>query len=647
MSQDNRTSRKLVLWGAIALVAVEVIWVLGANWALGSDLVIGAINKKPYKLEVLWGSAKTWIPGVIHVEDLSVRGTSKRQQWQVELARVRVHLALLTLPFKTFKTYDVVGEDLRFSLDKKSEVAALSAGSARAEAAPTSEPDASQGPEPPATSSSKKSKRPWRFLLHDIHIDGSETIEVLGYSLSGDGSIDANLGLELKGGPLTLERTRLDWTGAELTVEGQRAAHDMALDLEVSLAPFVPKNIRGSEVLGSLSGRIAIQGRTQGAGLVNELLSRFRGFELGSEGGVMDSELYVEEGILGPGSRFELSTANGWIDLVDWRVETALAVDVTVSEEAESGTRLSVAVDDVGVSTPDSEEPLLEGARVSLEALSDGIDFAAGPNELGESFHTIRVALTDAYVADVTRFPIPRFGDFSLDRGEIAVESRFEATPEAAIGGIQIEGQGIDASFGDVALIGDLDIDFRLSSTDPGLRDFVLEESTIDIENVAMTQEGKKAKEQDEDWYARIRLVDGQLQATRPKALNASVEIEMRDTRPLITVFARDKSVMRFFKGMLNFKDLMGIAEMNLVGETTEIRNLDIDSEGLKVKSNLRLGGGTSSGIMWVKFHGINIGLDMRGAKTDVRFKKPLRWYEEQVAAWEPTAVESAVVVPH
>lgn len=662
MSQRGSSFRKFLLWTVVAIVAVEAIWFFGANWALNSEWVIGAINKKPEKLEVLWGGAKTYIPGVIHVEDLSVKGTSKRQQWQVGLERVRVHLALLSLPFKTFRTYDVQGKGLEFTLSKRGKPTVETESEASGEVvdgkpvegagppgevatATTDETGAAGAADPPqreAETAKKKSKRPWRFGLQNIHIVGAESIGVLGYVLSGQGTIDADMGLELKGGPLSIQRARINLEEATFQVKGQQAASDLTVGIDVSLAPFVPKQVRGMEVLGSLTGRVALQGRTQGAGIVNMFLSKFKGFEIGSSGGALDSDLQFKNGVLIPESHFHLKSSQGWIRLTDLRVETALEVGIVAESTAPDGTKLSVAVQGVELKTEGTEGPLLEGADVTLDATSPGIDFATGIEGLREAFDSIQVDLTNAVVADITRFPLPDFEDFTLDSGTIAVEAHFKATPEAADGSLNVAGTGIDASFGEIGLVGDLEIDINIDSPDPDARLFRVGESVINIDNVTMTKGEKEAKEKDEDWYAHVKILEGEFDTIKPHSMTSDIEIGMRDTRPIISIFAQEKSILRWFKGMLNFKDLEGTAGMKMEGDLTEIQDLDIDSEGLKVKANMKIGEQAAGGIMWVKFHGINVGIDTREG-TDVRLKKPLRWYEEQAALWkgDPAPVEA------
>ena len=112
-------SRKFWIGLVILVVGVELIWVIGANWALSSPWVTGKINNKPEKLQVEWNQARTWIPGIIQLEGLSVRGQSRKQQWYVELDGGRVHMSLLALAAKTFKTHSFDGSGLDFRLRKR------------------------------------------------------------------------------------------------------------------------------------------------------------------------------------------------------------------------------------------------------------------------------------------------------------------------------------------------------------------------------------------------------------------------------------------------------------------------------------------------------------------------------------------------
>lgn len=635
--QNPRPVRKFLLLVLGGLLVLEMIWLVGANWALSSDLVIGAINKRPEKLQVLWEEAQTYIPGVIHVEELSVKGTGRRQEWQVRLDKLRVHLSLLSLPLKTFRTYDVKGEGLDFSLAKKDRP--QNGGSTRSEA-PNTEADLEQA----AETSQKQSKRPWRFNLRNIHIEGSERIAVLDFTVSGTGTIDADLALELKGGPLHLERTEIRLRDAEFHARGERAAHDLALDLDAALPPFVPRNVQVFQVLGSMSGRVGISGETTGAGLINQFLARLKSFEVGGPGGHLEADLRLDNGVLTEPSSLRLDVPEGWIQLVDWKINTRFEARVAVDSAAADGTKLALGVEDVAVHYQEGKEPILQDADLALLATSGGIDFSKGRDGLDEAIDRISVELKEALVTDITRFPIPSVKDFSLNSGRLVVASHIDSYPNRTQGKIHIAGQGIDAAFGEVGLVGDLDIDINAESPDPNTRAFTLSESFINIDNVTMTQQGKNAKQKDEGWYAHFQLKNGRMDISEPGEMTADVEIAMRDTRPIITIFSQDSGVIKFFKGMLNFKDLTGTAQVEAVANTTEIQNLDISSKGLQLKANMRAGNGKTDGIMWIKFHGINVGLAMQGGKAAVRLTKPLQWYEEQKASWAGVAMEPKAV---
>ena len=111
--------RRLLKIVIVLLIVIELIWVIGANWALSSDFIAGLINKKPHKLLVEWESGSTFIPGLVTVEGLSVIGQSKKQQYAVNMDRARVRLSLLAFASRTFKTYSVNGTGVDFRLRKR------------------------------------------------------------------------------------------------------------------------------------------------------------------------------------------------------------------------------------------------------------------------------------------------------------------------------------------------------------------------------------------------------------------------------------------------------------------------------------------------------------------------------------------------
>lgn len=144
-------------------------------------------------------------------------------------------------------------------------------------------------------------------------------------------------------------------------------------------------------------------------------------------------------------------------------------------------------------------------------------------------------------------------------------------------------------------------------------------------------EDGKKT---DKDWYFHLDMTEGWLHLKDPGEIVCSAEIKMKDTRPLIAILGQEKKIFNKLKGILNFKDLEAEADLEMAANAMEIENFDIDSEGLKLKANLKIENKKATGIFYTKFHGIPFALDMRGEKNDFRLRKPLQWYEEQTVPW-------------
>ena len=622
-------SRKFWILVIVVVVGLELIWFFGANWALGSEWVTGKINNKPEKMQVQWDKARTLVPGIIHLEGLSIRGQSRKQQWYVELTGGRVHMSLLALATKTFKTYSFDGSGLDFRLRKRQlpEDPPLKT----AEFAP--EIPGLAVDEPPFPPKQKKKKKsPWKIVLHDVHIDDFEQLWILAMQLTARGSIDADMEIELGGGALSMKRVRMDLADAEFIAMGNPVMQEMEIGIDARMEPFVPKEAKGLDILKSLTGSVNVSGTSKGAALINSLLANVEAVEVGSSGGQLDSSIQIEKGVLAPGTEMAFSADGGWVDMLDWRATGQLAVQSQV-EQAEDGvsTKVAVTLSNVALADREGTEPLLAGADLKLHANAGELDISGGADGFASSLEAISLDLTNAHVADVTRFPIPAVDDFTLDSGEVLVETHAVLTREN--GGeatIDVHGRGIDASYGEVAIKGDLSLDLNVETDDVRDRKFDFTDSGLKIDMVTI-EDGKKT---DTNWYFHLDMSEGWLHLKDPGEIVCSAEIKMKDTRPLIAILGQEKKIFNRLKGILNFEDLEAEADIEIAANAMEIENFDIDSEGLKLKANLQVRDKKSSGIVYTKFHGIPFALDLRGGKTDFVLRKPLQWYEKQTVPW-------------
>ena len=623
-------SRKFWIFVIVAVVGFELIWFFGANWALGSEWVNAKINNKPEKMQVQWDEASTVFPGIIHLEGLSIRGQSRKQQWYVELTGGRVHMSLLALATKTFKTYSFDGSGLDFRLRKRQLPGDSPLKSA--EFAPEIPGLAVDEPPFPPKQKKKEKKSPWKIVLHDIHIDEFEQLWILAMQLTAQGSIDADMSIELGGGALSMKRVRMDLTEAAFVTMGNPVMRDMQLGIDARMEPFLPKDAKGLDILKSLTGTVTLSGASRGAALINSLLANIEAVEVGSSGGQIDSSIQIEQGILAPGTEMAFSADGGWVDMMDWRATGELEVQSKV-EQAEGGvsTKVVVALSNVALADREGTDPLLAGAALELHANAGELDISGGVDGLASSLEAISLDLSNAHVADITRFPIPAVDDFTLDAGEILVETHAVLTRDN--GGeatIDVHGEGIDASYGEVAIKGNLSLDLNVATDDVRDRRFDFTDSGLKIDMVTI-EDGKKT---DKDWYFHLDMTEGWLHLKDPGEIVCSAEIKMKDTRPLIAILGQEKKIFNKLKGILNFKDLEAEADLEMAANAMEIENFDIDSEGLKLKANLKIENKKATGIFYTKFHGIPFALDMRGEKNDLRLRKPLQWYEEQTVPW-------------
>ena len=95
--------------------------------ALSKLATRGWVNGNPEELLLAYDEASSWIPGVIRIRGLSMRGSDPNVQWFFRMEKATVSISLLDLLHKQFHATRVRAEGLVFRLREKQNKNALSA----------------------------------------------------------------------------------------------------------------------------------------------------------------------------------------------------------------------------------------------------------------------------------------------------------------------------------------------------------------------------------------------------------------------------------------------------------------------------------------------------------------------------------------
>ncbi|MFQ5936261.1 MAG: hypothetical protein ACE5LB_07630, partial [Acidiferrobacterales bacterium] len=115
----TKSTRKWLIIAVSVVLAIEVIYVVGANVFLNSERAFDLINRKPEKLWLRWDKGWTLVPGVAHVEGLQIRGQDRNFQWYAQLDEITTAVSLTALIEKRFRTVWMRGSGLNFSMRQR------------------------------------------------------------------------------------------------------------------------------------------------------------------------------------------------------------------------------------------------------------------------------------------------------------------------------------------------------------------------------------------------------------------------------------------------------------------------------------------------------------------------------------------------
>jgi hypothetical protein len=607
-------SRRLLIALGLALVAGYLGYLGAANWFLASETGDRVINRKPEKLRLQWSRARTWLPGIVVLDEVTITGANRRFDWTASLDHVRVHVSLWRLPRKIFHSDHIVGSGLIFRL--RQHEAAGANGDAGAAAG------AVEGPEPPEPAPRKR-RKPWHLELDGISIANVHEVSIGQSSLIGRGEISGGLEVTIRG-PLRFDVLGLAFTEAKLLRAGETVGENVAFEVAASSSPFEPGADTVREILGGVSGSARLTADVESIAALDFLLEKPEWLSF-SGSGHLETAFELDDGVVLPGGRLDFDAKTLQAQIVDWTVEGGGAIALRLPEEGPQAAALDVDFDQFAIRRGEREVAHIHGEnlRVALEASAFDLERGLEDLDLRVDLPPSRVDFT-AYDSYLPKSP------FQIKGGSGTLASWFEYSEddESARGEVDLSVAGASAIAGSLGFGGDLRLHTTINSGDLATQRFDVSGSSLELRNVRVTKAGGAVES--EGWWATFATGKARLDMKEPLAAEVVVNGRMRDAKPFLTALAAQRKVLFWIDELVSAKDIEGRATIDVDGKTMAARNLDIRGRKLTIEGDIAVEGRSRDGLLFIEYGPFSTGVELGGGESEWKLFRARRWFDER-----------------
>lgn len=627
--------RRWLLGIAIACVALEIVYLVAASLMLRGDRLTRLINKKPEKMQITWTSARSWFPGVVTVDELEIRGQTRRIQWYVAADDVHARISLLSLPLKRVHLSSAHTAGIDFRLRRRLDPPAKEGDEGTPREIRGSEhfpeiPGFTNPPNPKPEDiypAKKKLKKPWTIHLGGVDVDGPIRVAVGRMRLDGEGVASGAMTYRTRDF-VEVRRGNLVLTKGRLIIDSEVASDDLSLDVTSRWRTFPAKGAKLPQILEGVSGSFAIAGNIHNkASVPIELVP---GLPI-SATGRLDTTLRLKDGTLQPDSSYAFTSDDLRVGLLGLTAAGSAKVAGT-TRAGDSGPRTEVTIDldSFEFLNPEGAAMGIQGSGLAVRAAWDGQSLAHWkPATL------VEVKLPRAEISDLgvigRLLPVSLGFAVTSGTGTLSAQLAVDADRRAS-GQLDLTTQQLRLEARGVPMRADLGIHTTLTRGDLQERRFEIAEATITVDNAMNEALDHKEQKKRGPWWCSLKLTQGTLVFGRPMTASGALAMKLRDIRPIVTIINEFSDPPKWISLLPDVKNIDGSMIIDADGTATAVKEADITGQSLQMLGSLRLAEKKADGRIYVKYKGVAAGIGLDHGKSSLHLVKPREWFDKQGA---------------
>jgi hypothetical protein len=477
---------------------------------------------------------------------------------------------------------------------------------------------------------------PWAVRVVEGRLTGIRELALGGYLLAGDAQAEATFSYR-PDGTLAVHRARFAMAGGRFEAGGETIAPDLSVRAEAAAEPSLLGAATGPAFLRHVSGTASLRTPVSSLGFLRDYLRKTPWLELQGRGS-LSAEVGLDHGRLTPGSRIAVEASPIQATVLDSRATGRGTVAVAVTREG-SAARTALRVRFRRFVFEDLRQKgwpdYLRGQGLALTAATPAALDLAGPLPDFEA----TLDLPDAQVPDLTVYDalLPKEAGLWIVSGRGRARLHLEASTATnrTRGTALLTSDAARVRFQNLELAGRLALRAPLASADFAGRRFDLRGTRLELREVSYRNVEAKDGAEPSGWWARAELGDGSIVWGTPLSLRGEGTIDMKDSGPLLTLFAEKSRVFRWFDQALNVENVTARGAVRLGNGAVEVESLQASGGPLEVRTRMDFSKTRRRGDLFLRYGRLAAGIELRDGRRSFKMIHPLEWYEGQRGVWK------------
>jgi hypothetical protein len=475
---------------------------------------------------------------------------------------------------------------------------------------------------------------PWAVRLDGVRVAGLREVAIGDIAVIGVATATGSFALD-RAGTLQVPRVTLAMPAGRLDVAGQPAAHDLAVELEATVEPVPGGPSRRPQLIHASRGRASLRGSVTSLGFLAPYLQRTPW--LGIQGkGAFTAELAVDHGRFAIGSRLAVRGDPVTATLLASRATGRGTVEVTIEAgPTQPRTALRVRFErfDLADARRPRQAPYLRGRGLRIAAIApEAVDLASPLQDFDATVDLADGELPDLAVYDAL---LPAEAGLSLrgGRGRAQLHLQASTATRRATGNLVVTAGDARFRFQNVDARGRLALRAPLRTADLTSNRYDLAGARLELEDIAY-EDAAGTIAGAAGWWARAELTKAALAWGDPLALRGTASVRMKDSGPLLALFANKSRLVRWFDEALRVEGVEAQAAFRLDRDLVQIDSLDATAatRDVELRSRMRFSKAQRRGDLYVRYGRLAAGVALRDGRRDLVLRHPLEWFSAGAA---------------